>query len=54
MKKSVDKVTKLMYTKIVNKRIEENMKITREADYAIRILYIIKKNGGIISARDIS
>lgn len=30
------------------------MKITREADYAIRILYIINKAGGVISAREIS
>ena len=30
------------------------MKITREADYAIRILYIIKSETGVISAREIS
>lgn len=30
------------------------MKITREADYAIRILYIIKNETGVISAREIS
>ncbi|MBQ2911920.1 MAG: Rrf2 family transcriptional regulator [Clostridia bacterium] len=30
------------------------MKITREADYAIRILYIIKNESGVVSAREIS
>ncbi|MBR4878351.1 MAG: Rrf2 family transcriptional regulator [Clostridia bacterium] len=30
------------------------MKITREADYAIRILYIIKSETGVVSAREIS
>lgn len=30
------------------------MKITREADYAIRILCILKNTDGVISARDIS
>lgn len=30
------------------------MRITHEADYAIRIVYVLKKHGGLITAREIS
>lgn len=30
------------------------MRITHEADYAIRIIYVLKKHGGLITAREIS
>ena len=30
------------------------MKITREADYAVRVVYTIMRRGGRISAREIS
>ncbi len=44
-----------MYTKIVQKwRYDNDMKITREADYAVRIVYALMQAQGVMPASEIS